>query len=181
MQATQKDLLGPPSSLLSLVDWEHSVQRTNFPLLTIHSLTLDDNPKYIYLKQLISQYNDDPEPNRPRYQQTFIQKLFKMMSEVSRMEGIENQLSTLHKIYAWATKEKPVGPDRDQINGNRPQTASSRTKITRPTTAYSKPPTVLKQAETSNHRPGTAVLRNNGIEGGKRPQTGTLRKKMVPT
>jgi hypothetical protein len=92
MEESQHQRTTAQPSVLSLMEWESNLQRSVFPLLTIHSLTLDDNPKYIYLKQLIAEYNQDPEPERVRYRQAFIEKLFKMMSEVSRMEGIENQL-----------------------------------------------------------------------------------------
>jgi hypothetical protein len=65
---------------------------------------VDDHPKFKQLKQVLSTYNNDSQPSRVRYQQTYIEQLFKMLSELTRLETAEEQLDYLEKIHRWATK-----------------------------------------------------------------------------
>ena len=44
--------------------------------MTIHSLTIDDNPMFVKLKAVVEKYNQEKEPDRIRYQQVYIGKLY---------------------------------------------------------------------------------------------------------
>lgn len=91
--------------------WEHQAERQRFSLLTIHSLLLDNNPKFKKLKQTVENYNNEKTPTRIKLQQTFVEKLFKMLSELTRIPIFENQLEYLSKIYEWASTNKEFNDD----------------------------------------------------------------------
>jgi hypothetical protein len=93
------------------VKWEHQAERQRFSLLTIHSLLLDNNPKFKKLKQTVENYNNEKTPARIKLQQTFVEKLFKMLSELTRIPIFENQLEYLNKIYEWASTNKEFNDD----------------------------------------------------------------------
>jgi hypothetical protein len=59
--------------------------------MTIHSLLLDNNPKFRHLKQIVENYNQETKPSRIKLRQDFVQKLFKMLSELTRIPLSENQ------------------------------------------------------------------------------------------
>jgi hypothetical protein len=70
---------------LKLVNWEHSYPRKTFDLTTVRSLLVDPLPKFQQLKQIITNFNTTTDPARIRYQQTYIEHLFKMLSELTRL------------------------------------------------------------------------------------------------
>ena len=65
---------------LELTRWDNQFPKAHFDLLTIHSLLIDTHPKFQQLKQIIVNFNQEPCPNRIRYQQPFVSQLFKMLS-----------------------------------------------------------------------------------------------------
>ena len=74
---------------LQLTSWDNRFEKTHFDLLTIHSLLVDAHPKFQQLKQIIANFNREDSPHRIRYQQPFVAQLFKMLSELTRLETTE--------------------------------------------------------------------------------------------
>ena len=70
----------------------------------MHSLIVDDNPKFIELKSLIHNYNETPfnKVERPGLKNAFVSKLYLMLCELVRIPIMENQLRFLDQIYDWA-------------------------------------------------------------------------------
>jgi hypothetical protein len=69
---------------------------------------LDNNPKFKQLKQIIENYNQERSPERIQLKQSYIGRLFKMLSELSRIPVTENQLEYLNKIYEWASNNHEI-------------------------------------------------------------------------
>ena len=70
----------------------------------MHSLIVDDNPKFIELKTLVRNYNETPyeKLDRPHLRISFIGKLYRMLCELVRIPIMENQLMFLDNVYEWA-------------------------------------------------------------------------------
>ena len=146
---------------VELVKWESRGQERKFNLLTVHSLIVDDNPKFIELKALIHNYNETPHHklDRPTLRTAFAGKLYTMLCELIRIPNMENQLRALDKVYSWAGSNITVLENGDEMtndenaSGNlqtnkkiRPTTASTKT---RPFSAHSRPFSGVSRAPVS--------------------------------
>lgn len=86
-------------------------------------------------------FNQETVPERIKLKQSFIERLFGMLSELTRIPIAEHQLEFLNKIYKWAVSEERRGEDDHSNTGkSRPGTASTRPR-TRAMSAYSRPAT----------------------------------------
>jgi hypothetical protein len=108
-----------------------------FPLVTVHSLLIDTNPKFMELKQMVQNYNEDlvkKNVERPKLKRSFIERLYRMLREVTKICHMNNQLEFLNNIYTWATTNSDQDfpesdlPTHEAWDGKRPTTASTRTR-----------------------------------------------------
>ncbi len=102
-----------------------------------------------------------------------------MLSEVTRIQVVENQREYLDKIFAWATK---TDLKREEKSGGKSRPVTATTK-TRPTTAYSRPPTAVSRPQTGVTRPQTGTTRPQVVSsqyqvGSSRVQTDRLQVKI---
>lgn len=121
--------------------------------MTIHSLLIDDNPKFKQLKQLVQNYNQEASPARIKLQQSYIQRLFKMLSEVTRIHNAENQMEYLNKIYEWAVQN----PDIDLNEG------ISHEKM-RPVTATTKARSQSAYSRATTNRPFSGMIQKKAVK-----------------
>jgi hypothetical protein len=62
------------------VKWEKEAVKKKYNLLTIHSLLIDNHPKFKQLKQIVDNYNQEQAPDRIKLKQSYVEQLFKMLS-----------------------------------------------------------------------------------------------------
>lgn len=69
---------GSLNERIELVKWEQTNKTKKFNLLTVHSLIVDDNPKFNELKSLIENYNKTPfhKLDRQNLRTSFTAKLY---------------------------------------------------------------------------------------------------------
>jgi hypothetical protein len=145
------------------VRWEEGVPHERFSLLTLHSLLLDGNPKFNHLCQIIHNYNQEASPARIKLQQAYMQKLFKMLSELTRIPIAENQLGYLDKIYQWAvTSSQPS-------DGTEPQQAAK----TRPATATTKARSQSAYSRATTNRPISGLVQKRAVRNEELPPLNT--------
>lgn len=124
-----------------MVKWEEKKTLQKFNLLTVHSLLLNANPKFVELKQKVEIFNSTIAKgvHRKHLQYAFTKQLYALLRQMVQLPTYEGQLEMLNNVYDWTKQGTGEGGDWDefsQLSKSRPTTATTRT---RPFSAYSRP------------------------------------------